>query len=350
MSKNQRLKLLRGSRAKTTHATDKSVMGHREIMALVEDDLKLVEASILKNFQSKVTLIPAISNYLTNGGGKRLRPILVLLTSKLFGYSGGDDHILHSTVMEYIHAATLLHDDVVDSADIRRGLISANVKWGNGHSVLVGDYLFAKSVSLMAHRSSTEIIQTVSEATKYLAEGEIMQLINSCDPEVTEEEYLDLVYRKTGALITACCRVGAFLGDSSLEQRKAIEVYGKNAGIAFQLTDDMLDFISDEKTLGKPVGNDLAEGHITLPFIQAFKNADQADRKFMQEAVKDRNLTPRNIQKIISLIEKYDGIGYTARLARTHVDRAIDALGSLEPNIHRDALEGLADYITNRTT
>lgn len=350
MPSNQTAAIPKKTDIKAAPARRKSVMAHREIMALVEDDLKRVEASILKNFQSKVTLIPAISNYLTNGGGKRLRPTLVLLTSRLFGYNGGEDHILHSTAVEYIHAATLLHDDVVDSADIRRGLISANVKWGNGHSVLVGDYLFAKSFSLMAKSSSMEIIKTVSEATKYLAEGEIMQLINSCDPEVTEEEYLDLVYRKTGALITACCRVGALLGESTLEQRKAIEVYGKNVGIAFQLTDDMLDFISDEKTLGKPVGNDLAEGHITLPFIQSFKNADHVDRKFMQETVKDRNLTPRNIQKIILLIEKYDGIGYTARLAREHVDRAIDALGCIEANVHRDALEGLADYITNRTT
>jgi octaprenyl-diphosphate synthase len=189
-------------------------MGHKEITALVGDDLKLVEKSILENFQSNVTIIPLISNYLTNGGGKRLRPILVLLTSKLFGCRDSRDPVVHSTVVEYIHAATLLHDDVVDAADIRRGLKSVNAKWGNGYSVLVGDYLFAKSFALMAERSSAEIINAVSVATQFLAEGEIQQLVHRYDPEVTEEEYLDIVFRKTGALITACCQIGAFLGKS----------------------------------------------------------------------------------------------------------------------------------------
>ena len=350
MSGNQRLTLLHDSHAKTTQSFDKKAMGQKEITALVEDELKLVEASIQENFQSNVAIIPLISNYLTNGGGKRLRPILVLLTSRLFGHGGGEEPILHSTAVEYIHAATLLHDDVVDHADIRRGIKSANAKWGNGYSVLVGDYLFAKSFSLMAQNSPVEIINAVSDATRYLAEGEILQLLHRYDPEVTEEKYLDIVFRKTGALITTSCIIGAYLGNSTPEQREAVEIYGKNVGIAFQLTDDILDFKSDEKTLGKPVGHDIEEGHVTLPFIHAYGNAGPEERKFLSDSVKEPKLTAQSVRKVISLVEKYDGIGYTERLASEHVDRAINALEGFKPGVYRDALAGLAEYITNRTS
>ena len=344
MPKNHKLTLLDSS-----HAPGKKAMGQKEITALVEDELKLVEVAILENFQSDVAIIPLISNYLANGGGKRLRPILVMLISRLFGHSGGEELIIHSTVVEYIHAATLLHDDVVDKADVRRGIKSANAKWGNGYSVLVGDYLFAKSFSLMAQNSTVDIINTVSDTTRYLAEGEILQLLNRYDPEVTEEKYLDIVFRKTGALITTSCMIGAFLGNSTPKQREAVEIYGKNVGIAFQITDDVLDFKSDEKTLGKPVGHDIEEGHVTLPFIHAYGNADPEERKFMSDSVKEPKLTPQTVRKVISLVEKYDGIGYAERLAFKHVDRAINALEGFEPGVYRDALAGLAEYITNRT-
>jgi len=323
-------------------------MGHREIASLLETDLKAVELSITENIRSNVAMIPIISGYLTNGGGKRIRPTLVLLTSNLCGCNVGNEGIIHSTVVEYIHAATLLHDDVVDSADERRGIPSANAKWGNGYSVLVGDFLFARSFSLMASVSPPEIIQAISEATRCLAEGEILQLLHNGDLELTEEKYLETVFRKTGALITACCQIGGYLGKVSIEKQQALERFGKNIGIAFQLADDILDFTSDSKTLGKPAGRDLAEGHITLPFIQAYRNASPQERNFFEETIKDEELTRRRMDEIIKLIEKNGGISYSKRLARQHVDSAIEALDCFPPGIYLDALKGLAEYIINR--
>lgn len=332
------------------NATMSRKMGHREIASLLEVDLKAVELSITENIRSNVAMIPIISGYLTNGGGKRIRPTLVLLTSNMCGCSASVDGIIHSTVVEYIHAATLLHDDVVDSADERRGIQSANAKWGNGYSVLVGDFLFARSFSLMADVSPPEIIQSISQATRYLAEGEILQLLHNGDLELTEEKYLETAFRKTGALITACCQIGGYLGKVSIEKQGALKRFGKNIGIAFQLADDILDFTSDRKTLGKPAGRDLAEGHITLPFIHAYKNASQQERNFLEETVEDEELTHQRMDEIIKLIEKNDGINYAERLAQQHVDSAIEALESFPPGVYLDALKGLAEYMVNRAT
>ncbi|MBI5177740.1 MAG: polyprenyl synthetase family protein, partial [Nitrospinae bacterium] len=221
------------------HRAENGKMGRAEILALVEDGLKSVEASIRLNYQSNVAMIPLVSDYLTNGGGKRLRPMLVLLSSRLCGYEKGDKDIVHSTVVEYIHAATLLHDDVVDDSDQRRGLPSANAKFGNPMSVLVGDYLFAKSFSLMASASTPEIIRHVSDATRHLAEGEVLQLVYNGRLDITEEQYFDVIFRKTAALITACCQVGACLGNATARQKAALEAFGKNIGIAFQMVDDL---------------------------------------------------------------------------------------------------------------
>ncbi|GMT42006.1 MAG: octaprenyl diphosphate synthase [bacterium] len=324
-------------------------MGHKEIASLLEGDLRAVETSIMKNFRSDVAMIPVISGYLTNGGGKRIRPMLVLLTSNLCGYGGGDAGITHSTVVEYIHAATLLHDDVVDSADERRGIPSANAKWGNGYAVLVGDFLFAKSFSLMADASQPEIIRAISAATRYLAEGEILQLIHNGDLELTEQKYFEIIFRKTGALITACCQIGAYLGGVNDEKRRALERFGKNIGMAFQLTDDMLDFTSDRKTLGKPAGQDLVEGHITLPFIHAYKNASPHEREFFKETLKDDESTLRRIDDITGFVEKNGGVEYARRLALRYVEEAKSELEEhFSPGIHLDALKGLAEYVINR--
>jgi len=332
---------------KTQTTRPSPVMDQKEIAALLDKELKRVEKSIMENFQSPVAIIPLISGYLANGGGKRIRPMLVLLTSRLCGYKGGDD-IVHSTVVEYIHAATLLHDDVVDSSDTRRGKISANAKWGNGYSVLVGDYLFAKSFSMMAEKSSNDIINAVSEATKYLAEGEILQLAHNCDLELDEKKYMDIVFRKTGALITACCRIGSLLGKADAEKSRALEEYGRNIGIAFQLADDVLDFTADAETLGKPVGHDLLEGHITLPFIHTMKNADDSEREFLTRSMEDGESVSRNMDEVIYLVKKYNGVRYTLDLAQQHSRRAMEALAPFEPGIYLDALKGLAQYVTSR--
>ncbi len=323
-----------------------------EIQSLLKDELATVERSLKEHAGSSVAVIPIISGYLSNGGGKRLRPILVLITARLCGYNEGGGDITHSTVVEYIHAATLLHDDVVDEADIRRGIPSANAKWGNEYSVLVGDFLFAKSFSLMADHSPPGVVQAISEATKFLAEGEILELVHSADIDLTEKEYLNLIFRKTGALIKACCQVGGLLGGIRGEvtgrQMAALETYGENIGIAFQIIDDLLDFTADEKTLGKPVGQDLIEGHVTLPVIHAFANADEKEKIFIAETVKSRELSARRIGSIIELIGKYDSISYCKKMAENHIDKAVGELDCFPPNEYLDALKGLADYIINR--
>ncbi len=323
-------------------------ISHKEILALLDGDLKRVEASIRLNYQSDVAMIPLVSDYLANGGGKRLRPTLVLLASRLFGYKGELD-ITYSTVVEYIHAATLLHDDVVDDSAVRRGRPSANAKFGNSVSVLVGDYLFAKSFSLMARAGTPDVVEVVSEATRYLAEGEVLQLVHNGDVGLSEEKYLDVIFRKTAALITACCQIGGLLGKASPAQYRALESFGQNVGLAFQIVDDMLDFASDEKTLGKPVGQDFAEGRITLPVIHAYKDATKKEKAFLAETAKDGELAAARLGEIISLVNKYDGVGYASQMAEKYVVSATRELGAFPVGLHSTAMAGLAEYIINRT-
>lgn len=325
------------------------------VQELLKDELTAVEKSIYENFQSSVAIIPVISKYLASGGGKRLRPMLVLATSRLCGYDpaksngkGKNLDVIHSTVIEYIHAASLLHDDVVDTSELRRGISSANAKWGNQYPVLVGDFLFSKSFDLMAKHSPPGIIEAVSEATTHLAEGQILELVHNADVDIGEEKYIDLIYRKTGALITACCRIGGFLGGADEKEMAALAEYGRNIGIAFQLVDDILDFVSDEKTLGKPVCQDVADGHVTLPLIHAFENGDPKEREFLRETVRNENLVKERIGTITGLIDKYDGIGYAREKAEGYVESALVSLEAFPSGYYIDALKGLAEYIVYR--
>ncbi len=322
----------------------------KEIQALFKEKLEAVETSIKDNCQSSVAMIPMIGEYLAAGGGKRLRPMLVLATSSLCGYKGGNKDVIHSTVIEYIHAATLLHDDVVDDADIRRGIPSVNVKFGNEYSVLTGDFLFARSFSMMSVNSTPEMIQALSDATANLAEGEILELVHNADMELTEEKYIDLVYRKTGALIQASCVIGAHIGCADKEKLKALKNYGENIGIAFQIVDDMLDFTASKEKLGKPVGQDLVEGHITLPIIHACSQASEDEKRFLTETVNDEKLTKQNIGEILAVVKKYESIDYCQRIAEKYVEEAVASLDCFEPDKYLDALKGLAEYIVNRDT
>ena len=319
-----------------------------DIQELLKQELAEVEQSIEDEFQSSVAMIPLISGYLTGSGGKRLRPMLVIATSLLCGYNGGRNHIIHSTVMEYIHAASLLHDDVVDTADKRRGLSSANAKWGNEYPVLVGDFLFAKSFALMAENSPDGVVQAVSRATTLLAEGQILELVHSADLEITEEQYTNLIFSKTGALIVACCQIGGLLGGADGAQLKNLEEYGRSIGIAFQLVDDILDFTSDEKTLGKPVGYDLIEGHVTLPVIHTYRNCDEEERRFLSETVKDEEKTRQNMGRIMEMVERHGGVSYAREKAEQYVDNALTALEGFPESPYLEALKGLAEYIITR--
>lgn len=334
-------------------------MGFKNVIEILQDDLKRVEGYLKRNFQSDVALIPTISSYLSNGGGKRLRPILVLITSKLCGYNGGDRHIRYSCVVELIHAATLLHDDVVDEADIRRGNPSANVKWGNDASVLVGDYLFSRSFSLMAEECDKRIITLMSDVSRKVAEGEVKQLVCKYDLHTTEDAYIDVISRKTAALISACCGIGAILGSATPDKEEALISFGKNIGIAFQLIDDVLDYTSNEIVLGKPVGNDLSEGKVTLPLIHLYKESPEKERDELREIVKSSeacgeqrvSISKEQLKRIIDLMNNYGSIDYTMNIARRYIKNAksdIAPLMSVSSEKYFNALISLADYILER--
>ncbi len=320
----------------------------KSLTAEYRPDLDRVETAIAERFYSDVALIPKVSGYLIGGGGKRIRPLLTIVSSRLCGYEGGGREVTLSVVAEYIHAATLLHDDVVDEADLRRGAASANVAFGNQASVLVGDFLFAKSFEMMSDDGDIRIIKAMARATKNLAEGEVLQLVNTCNLDTTESEYLDTIYRKTGALMEACCRVGALMGEADEATQEALGKYGASIGIAFQLVDDVLDWLGDQQTWGKPIGADLAEGKLTLPLIRGLATGNAEEKANIASAIKADEVTPETVSEITNTLQKYDTLGETMSLAREYVERAKKALGEFEPSHHLETLFGIADYIVQR--
>ncbi len=320
---------------------------YKEISASYQEELSRVEEAITSNFNSDVALIPNVSSYLIGGGGKRIRPLLVIVTSKLCGYTEGSSVIDYSVVVEYIHAASLLHDDVVDEADLRRGAMSANMKYGNQASVLVGDFLFAKSFQLMSDGSDMRIVESVSRATKSLAEGEVMQLVNTRNIDTSEETYMNTIFRKTGALIMSCCEIGAILGGVSEEKGAALTEYGRNIGIAFQLMDDILDYTAEAKQWGKPIGADLAEGKPTLPLIRAYKLAEEPEREFIRKALED-DPAGACFEPVLSILKRYDALAYTSDMARSHAEEAKLKLSCFEPSQNLSALHAIANYIVDR--
>lgn len=323
-------------------------MRFEDVVEGVRSELDEVDNALLANLESDVPLIPAIGNYLARGGGKRVRPILVLLTSRLCGYEGAR-YITHSCVVEFIHTATLLHDDVVDSSQVRRGGPSANARWGNEASVLVGDYLFAKSLWLLAADSDPRIIQAVSNATVYLSEGEVLQLINEFNLAASEKSYLDVIYRKTAALIASCCQIGAILGKASSEREQALTEFGRNVGYAFQLVDDVLDYTAKSERLGKPVGNDLTEGNVTLPLIHLYRLAGEGEKQTIRELFLEPNGNPDGrLQIILEMMKKHGAIEYTMKQARDYAERAKAILKKFETSHHQQALLSLADYVVER--
>jgi octaprenyl-diphosphate synthase len=315
--------------------------------ALIKDDLEKVDQEFRRNLKSHATIISAIGEHLLLSGGKRLRPILLLLSAKLCGYQG-DRHICMASLVEFIHTATLLHDDVVDRAELRRGNASANSIWGNEASVLVGDYLFTKSFSLAVENGNWEIFRTLSRATTLMAEGELEELIRTDDLSLTEEDYLSIINRKTASLISAATRIGAILGNVPQEKVEALSDFGMDMGIAFQLIDDNLDYTSKEEEFGKKIGIDLQEGKITLPLIFVLRHCSPEERSYIQHAVDSDSITKEAFFNVVKIIEKHGGIKYTWEMAKGYVERAKDHL-NLFPNLkERESLCTLADYILER--
>ena len=320
-------------------------MAFEDSIALVKKDLEAVEAALRENFKSDVVMIPKISRYLSEGGGKRIRPLLLLISSKLCGYNGGNRHINICCVVEFIHSATLLHDDVVDEANTRRGKPSANIKWGNEVSVLVGDYLFSKSFQLVAQDSDFKILATISEASRRLIEGEVLQLTHRKSIATTEENYYDMVRRKTAALMASCCQAGAILGKVPEETENALYRFGEDIGTAFQLIDDVLDYVSDNEKLGKPAHNDLREGHVTLPLIRLYSCANDEEKAFIEGVVIADDLVPEDAARILDLMEKYNAVEYAVEKAREFILRGKKAIADMPPSEYLDSLNAIADYI-----
>jgi octaprenyl-diphosphate synthase len=318
-----------------------------DAIRLIEENLQAVEAEMGKNLFSEITMIPTVSRYLIASGGKRFRPILLLLCARLSGYRGPRAVPLASTI-EFIHTATLLHDDVVDRAYMRRGMASANSVWGNGASVLVGDFLFTKSFHLIAEDGSLPILRVISKATNQMAEGEVMQLVKMGNPETREEDYTFVVIQKTAVLISAACQIGGLLGEAPPEQIRAFADFGLNVGAAFQLMDDTLDYVADEQTLGKTIGKDLDEGKVTLPLIHALRTCSPNQRERLARLIQDQDRSEEDLGFVRETVRACGGIDYTHQRARSYVNRAKSALGAFSPSSEKEALGVIADYTIHR--
>ncbi len=319
------------------------------VTKLISEDLAKLESTIQQLITTKIGFIKEIVNHIIRSGGKRVRPILIILTARLCGYKD-EKHIPYAAIIEFIHTATLLHDDVVDNAQTRRGSSTANIVWGNEPSVLVGDFLFSKSFELMAHNGNEEVLRIMSEATTALAEGEILELLKTCDAETTEEEYFEIIKNKTASLFCAACEVGAILGKVNQDKRAALREFGHNLGMAFQLTDDVLDYVSYDAVLGKRVGTDLKEGKVTLPLIHALQASTEKEKTYLTNVLSKAKVTANDFARVSKIINKYDGVDYTVNATRKFVDNAKANLQSFRPSAYKESLITLADYILSRET
>jgi octaprenyl-diphosphate synthase len=317
------------------------------LMALVAPDMNGVNAVILERMQSKVALIPELAGHLIAGGGKRMRPMLTLATSALLGYPGTRHQKLAAAV-EFIHTATLLHDDVVDGSGMRRGKRTANLIWGNPASVLVGDFLFARAFELMVEDGSLKVLRILSHASAVIAEGEVDQLTAQRRIDTTEETYLEIISAKTAALFAAACRVSPVVAEASEEAEFALENYGKNLGIAFQLSDDVIDYASDTATMGKGVGDDFRDGKMTLPVILAYARGSEQERTFWRSAIGGERVSDDDLDRAIRLLKDTDALADTIERARQYARRAIDALAILPASKAKAALAEAAEFAVAR--
>ncbi len=318
------------------------------IMDLIGNELAQVEGEFKENLKSKFPLISEIVEHLLLSGGKRFRPTILLLSAKLCGYQGRRQ-IQVASVIEFIHTATLLHDDVVDDAELRRGNQSANSRWGSEASVLVGDFLLSKSFCLMVDDGDLKILNAISRATTQMAEGEIQELMKTSDLSVTEEEYLSIVTNKTASLISATCQIGAILGGVDGKKEQALANFGMHLGIAFQLMDDSLDYTSTEKRFGKEIGIDLYGGKITLPLIHTLRSCSPSEREKVVEIILSKSSDERAFLSVVDLINRYSGIEYTLEKARGYVAKAKGNLDCFHPSREKTALLTMANYVVERT-
>jgi len=314
---------------------------------LVAQDMTDVDRLIQERLHSEVVLINQLGHYIVNSGGKRLRPTLVLLSAHAFGY-GGRAHIDLAAIIEFIHTATLLHDDVVDASSMRRGRDTANRVWGNEASVLVGDFLYSRAFQMMVALNNMRVMRILADTTNTIAEGEVMQLVNCHDPDTSESRYLEVIRHKTAKLFEAAGRLGAVISERAEAEEQAMAAYGMHLGTAYQLIDDVLDYSASAEELGKNIGDDLAEGKPTLPLLYAMWKGTAEQAALVRRAIEHGGL--EDMEAVCGAIESTGAIAYTARLARQAADQARSAVADLPVSPYKDALLALADLAVNRAS
>ncbi len=311
------------------------------ILALIADDMAAVDKAIHERLKSNVSLINQLSFYIVNGGGKRIRPLLVLLSARAAGYTG-TEHIRLSTVIEFIHTATLLHDDVVDASELRRGQETANAVWGNEASVLVGDFLYSRAFEMMVEVNNPRIMEIMAHTTNTIAEGEVLQLLNTNNAETSESSYLEVIHCKTAKLFEAASQIGAVISRSDPDEENALAKFGMHIGAAFQLIDDVLDYSASSEQMGKNIGDDLAEGKPTLPLIYAMRVGTPEQVATIRHAIEAGGL--ENIESVLKTIESTNALAYTARAAQIEVQLAIEAIEPIPASPYKDALIAFAEF------
>ncbi|WP_220719085.1 octaprenyl diphosphate synthase [Agarivorans litoreus] len=316
------------------------------IKKLSDQDMSAVNELIFKELESDVALINQISFYIVNSGGKRIRPLLTVLAARALGYQQ-DQHIKLAAIIEFIHTSTLLHDDVVDESELRRGKDTANARFGNAASVLVGDFLYSRSFQLMTQLQNLKVMDILADATNVIAEGEVLQLINCNDPDTDEARYFEVIYCKTAKLFEAATRLAAVIGEQSAEIELAMQDYGKYLGTAFQIMDDVLDYVADQAEMGKNVGDDLAEGKPTLPLIYAMEQAEPADKALISEAIKQGGSRDQ-LDAILAILDKTKALDYCRERAAEEAQKAIDALALIPNSNYKQALMSLANIAADR--
>lgn len=321
------------------------------LTAYLSEDMQACNQAIIDRMQSSVPLIPQLGAHIVAAGGKRLRPLLTLASARLCGYGADCDeqrHVGLAACVEFIHTATLLHDDVVDESALRRGMASANALFGNKASVLVGDFLFARSFQLMTEDGSLRVMAILSAASATIAEGEVLQMSTQNDLSTSIERYLEVIHGKTAALFAAACRVGAVIAVSSQEREEALDSFGTNLGMAFQLVDDALDYAADQQTLGKTIGDDFREGKITLPILTAYEAGNEEERQFWRRVIEENDQTEQDLSHALMLIERHNAIQRTLDYAARYADDAIQALSIFPESRLKELLIGTVSYTVTR--
>ncbi len=321
--------------------------GLEPLSRLVADDLQAVNRLIVEHMHSPVSLIPQLASHIVAAGGKRLRPMLTLASARLCGYHG-ERHLGLAACVEFIHTATLLHDDVVDASDLRRGLATANAVWGNKPSVLVGDFLFSRAFQLMVADGSLDVLRILSNASAVIAEGEVLQLMTANDTSSDEAAYMQVIEAKTAALFAAACRIGAVVAERPAAEESALERFGSGFGIAFQLVDDVLDYSALQADLGKAVGDDFRDGKITLPVVLAIQRADDGERAFWRRCLEDQDQREGDLEQAIEILQRHGALAEAMARARSYATSACQALDDFPDSPARAALLEVVDFCVDR--